>query len=42
LSGKDLIEQALPAPEPESRPKPTPPGDAVQRLGKAIKGLLGQ
>ncbi|CAM5200209.1 AsmA protein OS=Castellaniella defragrans OX=75697 GN=HNR28_002608 PE=4 SV=1 [Castellaniella defragrans] len=45
LSGKDLIEQALPAPEPETPPKAPPAssqGDPVQRLGKALKGLLGQ
>ncbi|HEX7386058.1 MAG TPA: AsmA family protein [Castellaniella sp.] len=41
LSGKDLIEQALPV--PDSGARTTPSGsDPVQRLGNAIKGLLGQ
>ncbi|MHA3903909.1 AsmA family protein [Castellaniella sp. WN] len=50
LKGKDLIDQALPLPEPEApsaAPKSSaaPAGsgaDPVERIGKAIKGLLGQ
>ncbi|HEX2520149.1 MAG TPA: hypothetical protein VHK04_11480, partial [Castellaniella sp.] len=42
LSGKDLIQQALPAPEAEPRPKSEPQRDTVERLGNALKGLLGQ
>ncbi|MGB6009606.1 AsmA family protein [Castellaniella sp.] len=45
IKGKDLIEQALPSPEPE----PRRPGadaaaksDPVERIGNALKGLLGQ
>jgi AsmA protein len=49
LKGKDLIDQALPSPEPEASgaaPKnsaaPASGADPVERIGKAIKGLLGQ
>ena len=49
LKGKDLIDQALPSPEPEASgaaPKnsaaPACGADPVERIGKAIKGLLGQ
>ncbi len=49
LKGKDLIDQALPSPEPEApgaAPKnsaaPASGADPVERIGKAIKGLLGQ
>ena len=49
LQGKDLIDQALPSPEPEEpgaapRPAAAPPAgtDPVERIGKALKGLLGQ
>lgn len=42
LSGKDLIQQALPAPEAEARPKSGSQRDTVERLGNALKGLLGQ
>lgn len=44
LSGKDLIQQALPVPVPEAEthPKPGSKADTVERLGNAIKGLLGQ
>lgn len=49
LKGKDLIEQALPSPEPAApgagsndARAPAPAADPVERIGKAIKGLLGQ
>lgn len=49
LKGKDLIDQALPSPESETpgaaSKKPAAPAsgaDPVERIGKAIKGLLGQ
>ncbi len=49
LKGKDLINQALPSPEPEApgavSKNPVSPAsgaDPVGRIGKAIKGLLGQ
>ena len=50
LKGKDLIEQALPLPEPEapagaeskSSAAPSAGADPVERIGKALKGLLGQ
>ncbi len=49
LKGRDLIDQALPSPEPEApgaAPKnsaaPASGADPVERIGKAIKGLLGQ
>ncbi|TAN27353.1 MAG: AsmA family protein [Castellaniella sp.] len=44
LSGKDLIQQALPAPAPAAEPSPKSgtQRDTVERLGNALKGLLGQ
>ena len=49
LKGKDLIDQALPSPEsdtPGTASKnplsPASGADPVERIGKAIKGLLGQ
>ncbi|MGB3423264.1 MAG: AsmA family protein [Castellaniella sp.] len=51
LKGKDLIEQALPSPDSDSEaageaPKnaaaPASGADPVERIGKALKGLLGQ
>ncbi|KAB0620183.1 AsmA family protein [Castellaniella defragrans] len=49
LQGRDLIDQALPAPEPEAAgaaPRnsaaPAAGADPVERIGKALKGLLGQ
>jgi len=48
IKGKDLIEQALPHADPEPpRPGAAPSGgasssDPVERIGNALKGLLGQ
>jgi AsmA protein len=49
LKGTDLIQQALPSPESETAgeaPKksaaPASGADPVERIGKALKGLLGQ
>mgnify|MGYP002377257533 CR=1 FL=1 len=45
IKGKDPIEQALPSPEPEPRrPGAEAPAksDPVERIGNALKGLLGQ
>ncbi len=49
LKGRDLIDQALPSPEPEARSAapqsgsaPASGADPVERIGKALKGLLGQ
>ncbi len=43
IKGKDLIEQALPSPEPEPhRSDAATKSDPVERIGNALKGLLGQ
>jgi len=49
LKGRDLIDQALPSPEPETpgaasknSAAPASGADPVERIGKALKGLLGQ
>ncbi len=49
LKGRDLIDQALPSLEPETRgaapgasAAPAAGADPVERIGKALKGLLGQ
>jgi len=45
MKGRDLLDQVLPTPEPETHtpaPEPKSPSDAVGRIGNALKGLLGQ
>src|SRR5690606_20522294 len=49
LKARDLIDQALPSPEPETpgaasknSAAPASGADPVERIGKALKGLLGQ